>query len=316
VPARKQSGDSESQGEEGGNTVSLQQQFASKVDDLIAQSGKLGPEATKKVLELLNEARIKILGELTQLTPDSFNAAQLNVLKKSIERAMATFSHQASSAVIGLESKAFELGQKTITTPLDSAGLSSAFGQVSTSSLSVAQGYTADLISGLSNSASASVNAAIQRAFIGGQSITDIIGQIGKALPGDKGFTGLFSPVGKRATAIATNEILRVHSIAAQAKLEDAAERHPELMKQWKHLAIALRPRIGHEIADGQTQKVEDPFQVEGEDLMYPRDPNGSAENTINCHCLMVPYFPAGALQASAEQKGLLDDLGISVSAA
>lgn len=296
--------------------MSLQQQFADKVDALIAQSAKLGPDATKKVLELLNEARVKILGELTQLNPGSFSAAQLNVLKKSIERAMAQFSAQAGSAVMGLESKAFDLGQQTITTPLDSAGLSSSFGQVSTSALSVAQGYTADLITGLSNSAAANVNAAIQRAFLGGQSLTDIIGQIGKALPGDKGFTGLFSPIGKRAVGIATNEIMRVHSIAAQAKLEDAVERHPGLMKQWKHLAIAMRGRIGHEIADGQTQKVEDPFQIEGEDLMYPRDPNGSAENTINCHCMLVPYFADEALKPSAEQKGLLESLGISVSAA
>jgi len=296
--------------------MSLQQQFADKVDALIAQSAKLGPDATKKVLELLNEARVKILGELTQLNPQSFSAAQLNVLKKSIERAMTQFSTQAGSAVIGLEAKAFELGQKTITSPLDSAGLSSSFGQVSTSALSVAQGYTADLITGLSNNASASVNAAIQRAFLGGQSLTDIIGQIGKALPGDKGFTGLFSPIGKRAAGIATNEILRVHSIAAQAKLEDAADRHPDLMKQWKHLAIAMKPRIGHVVADGQTQKVEDPFQIEGEDLMYPRDPNGSPENTINCHCMLVPYFLEGALKPSAEQKGLLESLGISVTAA
>jgi hypothetical protein len=49
---------------------------------------------------------------------------------------------------------------------------------------------------------------------------------------------------------------------------------------------------------------------------MYPRDPNGSAENTIGCHCMQGPYFAADALKPTASQKGLLDSLGISVTAA
>jgi hypothetical protein len=296
--------------------MSLQQQFVSKVNELIKQSGKLGPDATKKVMEMLNEARIKIIGELGQLDAQSFGSAQLNVLKKSIDRAMQVFATTASASLNAYEAKAFELGQKTITTPLDTAGLSSSFGQVSTSALTIAQGYTADLITGLASHASSTVNAAIQRAFLGGQSITDIIAQIGKAISGGKDFTGLFSSIGKRATGIATNEIGRIHSIAAQAKLEDAVERHPDLKKQWHHLNIAVKPRPGHLAADDQVQKVDEPFEVEGEQLMYPRDPNGSAENTIGCNCMMGPYFEADSLKATASQKGLLESLGISVSAA
>jgi hypothetical protein len=37
--------------------------------------------------------------------------------------------------------------------------------------------------------------------------------------------------------------------------------------------------------ADGQVRKANEPFDVGGEELMYPRDPSGSPENTINCHC-------------------------------
>jgi hypothetical protein len=33
---------------------------------------------------------------------------------------------------------------------------------------------------------------------------------------------------------------------------------------------------------------VDDPFDVGGEDLMYPGDPSGSPENVINCHCIQL----------------------------
>jgi uncharacterized protein with gpF-like domain len=297
--------------------MSAQFQFAAKVADLIAQSKNLSLYARKQVLELLDEARKKILVDLAGINPQSFTAAQLNVLKSSIDRAMDQFRAQATSTIEALEAKAFTLGGQTVAQPLVTIGSeSAALGQVSSYALSIVQGYTADLITGLSRDASAKLNSTIQRAFLGGQSINDIIAQIGQALDEGKGFTGIFSAIGVRATTIALNEIGRVNSIASQARLEDAAQRHPDLQKQWHHLAIAKVPRPGHIVADKQVVKVSQPFMVEGEALMYPRDPNGSPGNTINCHCMQGPYFAADALKPSDEQRGLLDRLGISVKAA
>jgi uncharacterized protein with gpF-like domain len=295
--------------------MSAQTQFAAKVSELIKQSRALSLQARKQVLELLDEARKKIIGDLAGINPESYSAAQLNVLKSSIDQAMNQFSNAATSTVDAFESRAFIMGTQTVAQPLAAVGLDSSLGQVSSSTLAIVQGYTADLITGLSKNAAAQVNGAIQRAFLGGQNITDIIKQVGTAID-NKGFTGIFSPIGKRATSITLNEIGRVHSIAAQARMEDAVQRHPELQKQWHHLPIALVPRPGHIAADGQVVDVDKPFVVEGEELMYPRDPNGSAENTINCSCMQGPYFSEDALKPSASQKGLLDSLGISVSAA
>jgi hypothetical protein len=297
--------------------MSAQTQFAAKVADLIAQSKNLSLAARKQVLELLDEARKKIIGDLAGIDPESYTAAQLNVLKSSINSAMETFRTRATATIDFFESKGFTIGAQTIAQPLAAVGMeSSILGQVSTSALSIVQGYTADLISGLAKDAAGKINSSIQRAFLGNQSITDTITQIGSALDDGKGFSGLFSPLGRRASSIALNEVLRVHSIAAQARLEDASVRHPDLQKQWHHLMIAMVARPGHEAADEQVVDVDQPFIVEGEALMYPRDPSGSPENTINCHCIMKPYFAEDALKPSATQKGLLDALGISVSAA
>jgi hypothetical protein len=33
---------------------------------------------------------------------------------------------------------------------------------------------------------------------------------------------------------------------------------------------------------------VDQPFIVDGEELMYPGDESGSASNVINCHCIQI----------------------------
>jgi hypothetical protein len=295
--------------------MSLQQQFSAKVADLIKQSANLSLDARRKILEMLDAVRKEIDARLVLMNSSSFASAQLTVLKAQIDQLFQRFQAQATQLLDNYEAQSFTLGSQTIAQPILTLG-AQGFGQISTSALVIAQGYTADLIKGLSVDAAAKVNATIQRAFLGGQQITDIIAQIGNAIGGDKGFTGLFDSIGRRASMITLNEILRVQSIAAQARLEDALTRHPDLQKQWRHLNLARVPRPGHIAADRQVVNVKEPFIVEGEALMYPRDPNGSAENTINCHCMTAPYFRPVLLMPTASQKGLLDSLGISVQAA
>jgi uncharacterized protein with gpF-like domain len=55
--------------------------------------------------------------------------------------------------------------------------------------------------------------------------------------------------------------------------------------------ALDDRTRDAHGSADGQIVKVDKPFNVGGEELMYPGDPAGSAENVINCRCTQEPVI-------------------------
>jgi uncharacterized protein with gpF-like domain len=294
--------------------MSAQSQFGAKVAELIRQARAFGPDVRSKVTELLEEARKRIVGEISNIDPQSFQAAQMRTLSREIDKALEQFRTEFSQYVTTAESDAFRLGEVGMDQPFDAAGLPApSFAGVSKSALAIAQGYTADLISGLTKDAAGKLNAAIQRAFLGGQSLTDIIGQVGRAVSGEK-FTGLFGPIGDRAEMIALNEILRVHSIAGQARLEDLQQQIPGAKKQWMHIMAARVPRFSHMMASGQIREVDEPFTVDGEDLMYPRDPNGSPENTINCHCVLVPYMDPSDLQPTAGQKGLLKDLGLDVS--
>ena len=45
--------------------------------------------------------------------------------------------------------------------------------------------------------------------------------------------------------------------------------------------------REEHLAADGQSVALSGKFDIGGEALEYPGDPNASAENTINCKCVI-----------------------------
>jgi SPP1 gp7 family putative phage head morphogenesis protein len=47
--------------------------------------------------------------------------------------------------------------------------------------------------------------------------------------------------------------------------------------------------RDAHYAANGQVVKIDEPFMVGGESLMYPGDPSGSAGNVIQCRCTILP---------------------------
>ncbi len=68
--------------------------------------------------------------------------------------------------------------------------------------------------------------------------------------------------------------------------------------KQWV-TANDDRVREQHVEADGQMVPVEQPFQVCGEDLMYPGDPAASDECSANCRCTVV-YLDAPAASETA----------------
>lgn len=60
-----------------------------------------------------------------------------------------------------------------------------------------------------------------------------------------------------------------------------------EMVKEWVAVGDD-RTRDAHLHANGQVVPLDQPFIVDGEELMYPGDINGSAGNVINCRCTMI----------------------------
>jgi hypothetical protein len=95
-----------------------------------------------------------------------------------------------------------------------------------------------------------------------------------------------------------------------------------QYVKRWETAPGAKYPR--HEDypeLDGQTVALDGTFTVGQDQLQFPGDPNGSAEEVINCRCAMTYHTPDGALEtADAENPpadlesadGVLDELGVT----
>jgi hypothetical protein len=291
------------------------QAYAQQLDALTRAAAALSPEARRRIQQLLDQANKEILADLAQARPESYNAARLQALKAQVNRVMADFAQQASSAIAAMEVKAYEQTAIAIDATVAAGTATLAVHPVVDRALvQVVQGYSADLIGGLTHDMSAKINAAIQRGALGGMKLQQLVTEIGTTLEDGK-FSGLFSQVGERAMTIATNEIMRIQSLASVTRINALAPHHPGLMKRWKHIPVARVPRVSHLLANNQDRKPAEPFLVEGEELQYPRDPNGSAENTINCHCLVQPHLSETLLKPTDAERQLLKDMGIGVTA-
>jgi hypothetical protein len=95
------------------------------------------------------------------------------------------------------------------------------------------------------------------------------------------------------ARLVVTTEVPRAANASAELSANNS---ELELEKEWisAHDSRVRRPpksRFDHVHMDGVTVGSNKPFNVSGEQLMYPGDPNGSAGNVIRCRCV-VAYVP------------------------
>ncbi|MEO7904632.1 MAG: phage minor head protein [Candidatus Saccharimonadales bacterium] len=90
-----------------------------------------------------------------------------------------------------------------------------------------------------------------------------------------------------KARTIVRTETHRVRGIARAEVQEEAVELGVQMQKMWVS-AIDTSTREDHADADGQTVDVDDYFSVGSEELMFPGDPVGSAEQVINCRCTTI----------------------------
>lgn len=94
------------------------------------------------------------------------------------------------------------------------------------------------------------------------------------------------SSSGSRAMTILRTE---THKAANTAQFERVKQASYDsgLVVEVEWMATNQRVRDAHEKANGQRRPIGESFDVGGEKLRYPGDPNGSAKNTINCRCVL-----------------------------
>ncbi len=270
--------------------------FDRKVKELVAQAQNLEDAQVKKVIALLADARKEVAATVAST---EWQAYRLPEFKNAIERAMQQFGDRYGVDLREAQGDFWATGIDVVDVPLREVGVYAAFPAIDTTVLGIMQGYGADLVKGLAKDAALRINNEITMGLMGQKTPFEVMQAVGANLK-DK---SIFTSIAARAETITRTEAGRVLEAASQARLTEAAKLVPGLQKQWFHGEHVRMPRPSHLAAVGQIRDVDKPFDVGGEKLMYPRDPAGSARNTINCSCYTVPYHADWEGVGSGEER-------------
>lgn len=234
--------------------------------------------AIRRVLRQLQLARILIRNQLSSAATSTSTRERLRSLQGEVERHMSAFEAASVATSAEAAQAAIDAGLRRVTTAVLNAGIDLT-PRVNARALMRLQTALTDLITDISTKTRSRINAQIAQVLIGTQPINEAIAAVDTLLGGS---------ARRRAQTILYTELGRINEAANQSAMEDAVKTVPDLRKRWvgsgkKH------PRHEHVAAHGQLREVHQPFDVAGEKLLYPRDPRGSARNTINCGCRSIP---------------------------
>lgn len=93
-----------------------------------------------------------------------------------------------------------------------------------------------------------------------------------------------------RTERIARTETMRAANAGTTELFQEWGVRRQEWLSTKDDRTRESPPdEFDHVQADGEVVNICEPFMATGEPLMYPGDPAGSAGNTINCRCTVIP---------------------------
>lgn len=230
----------------------------------------------------LEEARDRINGRLGAGGSD-FENFVLPSLKREIDQLLEETGEKMAASAAGAADRAFEAGADLIDKPIAAGGIEIAavLPKLNRGQVMAIRSFLTGRMKDVTVQARRRINAEIGQVIIGTQTAHQATERVAKHLT--KG--GI-----SRAQGIVRTEVGRAYSTATQQRMDQAVQKLPGLQKIWRRSG-KINSRVAHDLADGQTRPVDKPFDVGGEQLMYPRDPKGSAKNTIRCGCDNLPHM-------------------------
>jgi hypothetical protein len=157
------------------------------------------------------------------------------------------------------------------------------FGLVYEQSIEYAANHTARLVVLVNDTTKGAIRDILGEGFRTGLSVDNMARQI------DDLYLDQIIP--NRSRVIARTESIRA---ANRGSLDAAKGTGLDILKRWVATFDDRSREDGkdgprpHEDANGSQVPADSPFEVWGENLMHPGDPDGSARNTIQCRCTMT----------------------------
>ena len=125
------------------------------------------------------------------------------------------------------------------------------------------------------------VNNAITQGIIQGDSVDQIANRL---------INSLCTQNENRMRTFARTSITGAQNAGRMEQLHDAEDSGIKVKKKWL-ATLDDRTRDTHRDLDGQVQEVDDPFESDLGDIMFPGDPNADPGNVYNCRCTLIYVY-------------------------
>lgn len=261
--------------------------FDGALKEQLQERTRIFTNTRDEVMRLLNVASDNIAMVLAG-QPTDYERWYLPDLQFEISRVLQEFGEASAPLVGSSASDAWQNGQNVMDEPLKAAGevaFVRAMPMLNTDQLMAMRSFMTDKIKGIGTGAANLINTQLGLVVIGAQSPGDAVTGVRKIL-GDQSRA--------QATTIVRTELGRVFSISGFGRMQQAFKDGLPLEKEWLRSG-KLHPRIGHNLAHGQTVPVDQPFLIPSSTggaatrMMHPHDPAAPAKEVINCGCAAVP---------------------------
>jgi hypothetical protein len=252
------------------------------------QQHSLEDLAAREQLRLLAEMRratLRALGEASGFR--TFHLSQvLAAIDREIELGKALAQTRASDSTL----RAFNLGAGLVDDTIATVRAGPIVTDISPELLRAVLDVTNDQVRSVWSELGTDLKAQVRRTALGITDPNEAIGEVARALRTARPFTNAYAG----AERIIRTEVNRTFSLASQDRLEQSDVRLGGGLRKWWLATEDDRTRPAHAEAGRRygpenAIPVDQPFIVDGEELMEPLDPRGSAANVINCRCRSVP---------------------------
>jgi len=276
------------------------QLYAMKLKAIADRYSALEDDTIRRSLSMLKDLRGRVAAEL--VTAQDYRAYTLKQLQGNVDRIIDEYEMQASADLRQSFGQSFSAGIASAAEPINALGFGVAYFAPSQSQVNAVLDFSADLVRNIGEEMRTKINTQIQLGVLGDKPIFDVMRGINDVL-GIEASTGVWAKrkplvhgVAARAETITRTEMQRVFNLASFSQQQQMDQQIPDLKKRW--LATG----------DGRTRKthlqahlrykdnpipITEPFIVGQARLLYPLDPNGPAEETIQCRCKGVLVHPS-----------------------
>ncbi len=269
--------------------------FPEQVEKLVAQAEQIDLDAARRALDILEQYHQRIMTQLADRS--DLGITDIQRVKAEVETLMREYQGALRTTVSGYQADAWDLADDVVNAQLSTTGIRTGIAGVSQQTLNVMQGYSADLIKGLTDDALRRINTELQLASLGGRTFPELMKNIGANLDSPS----VFGTIANRSEMIARTEVSRAYSLGYRARGNEVAGRVPGTRKTWTHATGMVlrgkapkgmyRPRPAHVALDGTTIPWEDMFSVGGYEVHGPHDPRLPASESVGCKCRLTLDF-------------------------